>query len=187
MEEKKKAKPAKKPQLWGVMAEFETPQELIAAAEKVRLDGYKKFDAYTPFPVHGLDDAMGIRRTILPWLVLGAGITGCLTAIGLQWFTNTYDYPFLISGKPMFSLPANIPVAFELTVLFSASTAFFGMLALNLLPEWSFPAFKSERFRRASSDRFFIIIMARDARFNEKETTEFFELMDPLSIERIED
>jgi mono/diheme cytochrome c family protein len=156
-------------QLWGVVAEFETPQELMAAAERVRDAGYKRWDCLTPFAVHGLDDAMGVRPTILPWLTLGAGLSGLTIATLLQWWTNSVDYPFLISGKPLFSLPANIPVMFELTVLLSAFTTFLGMLALNLLPQWYHPLFRRVRHQRFSDDRFGVVIEAADPRFQREQ------------------
>ncbi len=156
--------------LVGLLAEFPTPEGLVAAAEQVRDEGYRRIDAFAPFPVHGLDEALAIRPTILPWVVLGAGLTGVVAALAGQWWTNTIDYPFLISGKPLFSLPANIPVTFEVIILFSAFTAFFGMLALNGLPRFVQPVFQSERFRRATTDRFFLLIEAADSRFAAEKT-----------------
>ncbi len=123
--------------LRGILAEFADPDTLVSAARSVREAGLKRWDSHSPFPVHGIDGAMGIRPTILPWLVLGAGITGALVALLMQWWTNTVDYPMNISGKPLFSLPANIPVTFELIILFSALTAFFGVLVLNGLPRFN--------------------------------------------------
>src|SRR6185436_16744213 len=108
--------PEGKTVLHGLLAEYETPKGLIAAAEKVRNAGFKNWDTFTPFPVHGIDAAMGTKATILPWLILGGGLTGCLTAVTFQWWANAVDYPFKISGKPFWSLPANIPITFELTV-----------------------------------------------------------------------
>ncbi len=116
--------------------------------------------------MHGLNDAMGIRTTRLPLVVLGGGLIGGGLALLMQWWMNGVDYKFLISGKPLFGLPANIPIFFELTVLFSALGAFLGMLAFNLLPEYHHPLFSSERFRRATQDRFFISIEARDPKFD---------------------
>ncbi|MEZ6044981.1 MAG: DUF3341 domain-containing protein [Planctomycetaceae bacterium] len=124
-------------------------------------------DAHTPFPLHGLDKAMGVKPTLLPFIVLGAGITGVATALALQWFTNAFDYRFSISGKPFFSLPSSIPVTFELMVLFSAFAALFGMLALNKLPKFANALFHKERFLRVTSDRFFIVIEASDPSYNE--------------------
>jgi mono/diheme cytochrome c family protein len=153
-------------QLWGVVAEYRTPKELMAASRKVRDAGFKRWDTITPFPVHGIDEAMGIKPTILPWFTLAAGLTGLTTGVLLQWYTNAYDYPYLISGKPQFSLPANIPVMFELTILFSAFTTLFAMLGLNLLPEFFHPIFRHPRMPRFASDRFAVVIEARDKAFD---------------------
>ncbi len=158
-----------------VLGRFETATALKAAAEKVREEGYRKWDAHSPFPIHGMERAMGIRPTILPWLVFGAGVTGAAVAMLLQWWTNAIDYPFIISGKPFFSVPANIPVAFELIILFSALTAFGGALVLNQLPQFQHPVFESDEFRRATSDRFFISIEAGDPKFDEAKTVAFLE------------
>ena len=130
---------ARDAELFGYLVEFDKVDELLVGAAAVRDAGYTQWDAHTPFVIHGLDAAMGIKPTKLPFLVFGAGLTGCAAGIGLQWFTNAYDYPFLISGKPIFSLPANIPVAFEMTILFSAISALVGMLAFNGLPQLSHP------------------------------------------------
>jgi hypothetical protein len=156
--------------LLGYLAEFDDPHLLLHACERVRDAHYRRWDAHTPFPVHGLNDAMGLRGTLLPWLVLGGGLTGLVLALLMQWWMNAVDYPFLISGKPYFSLPAFIPVVFELTVLLSAFTAFFGMLLLAGLPRFWHPVFLSERFKRASDDHFFISIEAHDRRFDAEET-----------------
>jgi hypothetical protein len=157
----------------GILVEFPGPERLKSAAKEVRAAGYRKWDCFSPFPVHGLDRAMGIRRTILPVAAFKGGLVGALLAVGLQWFTNAYDYPFLISGKPYFSLPANIPVAFELTVLLAAFGAFFGMLLLNGLPQFFHPVFTSDRFRRATADRFFVFLDAKDREFRLQASTEF--------------
>ncbi len=175
------------PRLFGLLAEFHSPDALLRAAERVRDAGYKRWDSHTPHPVHGLDDAMGVRPTILPWLALGGGVTGLAVALGLQWFTNAFNYPFIISGKPFFSLPANIPVMFELTVLFTAVGVFAWMLALNGLPRWHHPVFASERFQRATTDRYFIVIEARDPKFNEQETRELLESSGAVAVETLED
>lgn len=170
---------------FGILAEFENIDTLVAACEKVRDSGYKKWEAYTPFPVHGLDTAMGHLPTKLPWLVLACGLTGMFAGIFLVWWTNgnapsnellyvdTTDlpyalqsYPFQISGKPYFSLPGNIPPIFEMTILFSAFGAVFGMLGSNLLPRYSHPVFESPRFDRATQDRFFIAVDSTDPSYN---------------------
>jgi len=173
--------------LWGYLVEFEGVPPLLEAAEKVRDAGYRKWDCHTPFPVHGLNDAMGVRPTRLPWLVLGAGITGATVGLAMQYWTNAVDYPFLISGKPLFSLPANIPVSFELTILFSAVTAFLGMLVLNNLPEWYHALFHSPRFRRATADRFYISIEARDPRFDAEATRAFLESLGGSPVEEVKE
>ncbi len=172
---------------YGYLAHYSNTTDLVDACEKVRDAGYSKWDAYSPFPVHGIDPAMGIKPTILPWLVLGGGLTGCSGAILMQWWMNAIDYPYLISGKPLWSIPANIPVAFELTILLSALTAFFGVLALNNLPDWFHPLFRSDRFARVTDDGFFIAIEAKDPRFDETETRLLLEGTKPVGLEMVED
>lgn len=174
-------------ELYGLLAEFETSGELLAAAERVREAGYSRWDCFSPFPVHGLDRAMGLRDTRLPWVVLLGGIGGCAAALLLQWWTNAVNYPFMISGKPLFSLPANIPIAFELTVLFSALTAFAAMFMFNRLPQFYHPAFKNARFRKVTDDRFFIAIETSDPRFDETRTTELLRSTGSARIERLVD
>ena len=173
--------------LFGYLVEFDTPGEVLDAAAKVRDAGYSRWDAHTPFPVHGLDAAMGLKSTILPWLVLGGGLTGCAVGLALQWWTNAFNYPMSISGKPLWSIPANIPVTFELTILLSAFGAFLGMLILNGFPTWYHPVFKSNRFRRVTQDRFFISVEAKDPIFDEGRTEEFLRTLGGRSIERLED
>lgn len=173
--------------IYGLLAEFEKVEDLLAGAEKVRDGGYTKWDAHTPFPVHGLDDAMGLRATRLPYLVFGAGVTGLAAGLGLQWFTNAFDYKLIISGKPFFGIPANIPVAFEVTVLLSALTAFVGMLALNDLPLWYHSLFKSDRFRRVTADRFFISVEAKDPKFDAAATRTLLESLKGAVVEEVEE
>jgi hypothetical protein len=173
--------------LWGLLAEFTSVEDLLRAAEQVRDAGFRRWDAHTPFPVHGLNDAMGIRMTRLPLIVLGGGLAGGALAILMQWWMNAVDYKYLISGKPYFGLPANIPIMFELTVLFSAFGAFLGMLAFNLLPEYHCPIFRSERFARATQDRFFISIEARDPKFEAARVQEFLECLGSTQVEKVEE
>jgi hypothetical protein len=175
------------PRLWGLLAEFDSVENLLRAAEQVRDAGFRHWDAHTPFPVHGLNDAMGIRPTRLPLFVLGGGLTGAALALLMQWWMNAVDYKFIISGKPLFGVPANIPIMFELTVLFSAFGAFLGMLAFNRLPEFHCPLFRSERFQRATQDRFFISIEARDPRFDAARVQEFLECLGSIQVEQVED
>lgn len=169
--------------LAGLLAEFEGPEPLRQAAQRVRDLGYNHWDVYSPYPLHGIERAMGIRPTVLPWLVLVFGVAGCATALLMQWWMNARDYPLLISGKPLWSLPANIPIAFELIVLFAAAAAFLGVLGLNRLPQFWHPVFSSPRFRRATTDGFFLGIEARDPRFHATSTRELLESLGARSVE----
>ena len=162
--------------LWGLLAEFASPQDLVRAAARVRDAGYTKWDAHTPFPVHGLDGAMGIRTTRLPFFVLGAGMIGTTTGLVMQYWMNAVDYRLIISGKPFNSLPADIPVTFELTVLLASLTAFIGMLVLNSLPRFNHPLFRNGAFRRATTDAFFLAIEATDPRFDREKTEQLLVL-----------
>jgi len=173
-------------ELHGLVASFDKIDEFLAAVAKVRDAGFAKWDTHTPFVVHGLDSAMGIKPTKLPFLVFGAGLTGCTLGIALQWFTNVFDYPYLISGKPIFSLPANIPVAFEMTILFAAISALLGMLAFNRLPQLSHPLHSSRLMKRATDDRFLISIEAADPNFDPIKTLELLESLEPLQVEAVE-
>jgi hypothetical protein len=155
---------------WGVIAEFRSADELVAGAAKVREAGFTKWDAHAPFAVHGLDDAMGIKPTILPWIVLGAGVTGCVAGYVMQWWMNGVDYKIIVGGKPFNSIPSDIPVIFEVTVLLASLTAFFAMLGLNRLPELAHPLFRNASFRRATSHAFFISVEAQDPRFDAEGT-----------------
>ena len=149
----------------GIVAEYTSVDTLLDACRRVREAGYVKTDAFTPFPVHGIDKALGIKPTVLPWIVLACGLTGTVTALVMQIWMNAIDYPYIISGKPYISLPAFMPVAFELTVLFASFGAFFGMWALNGLPKFSNPVFTDPRFDRATDDRFFLYIDSKDKEF----------------------
>ena len=158
----------------GTVAEFTTVHSLLEACERVRDEGYKKTDAFAPFPVHGIDKALGIKPTILPWIVLVCGLTGTATALSMQIWMNAIDYPYIISGKPYISLPAFIPVAFELTILFSAFGTFFGMWILNGLPKFSNPMFTDPRFDRVTDDRFFLYIDAKDPKYSQSGVEKLF-------------
>lgn len=175
------------PALYGYIVEFDKVDELLVAARQVRDKGFTRWDAHTPFVIHGLDAAMGIKKTILPYIVFLAGATGTAAGILLQWWTNAVDYPFLISGKPYFSLPANIPIAFETTILFAAISTLVGMLALNGLPQLSHPLFGNRAFKRVTDDRFFISIEAVDPLFDRAATRELLESIAGRPVEEIED
>ncbi|MFT4703713.1 MAG: hypothetical protein ACI81R_001405 [Bradymonadia bacterium] len=151
---------------WGLLAEYNTPAELYQACEEIRDAGFQKWDAHTPFPVHGLDKAMGLPLSFLPWLVLVVGLSGTASAVALQYYVHSIAYTLVISGKPFFALPAYVPIIFELSILFSAGAAVFGMLAINRLPMWNHPLFTSRRFERVTDDRFFISIESSDPKFD---------------------
>ena len=188
----------REPRFFGYLAEYETPGELMHAAEVVRDAGFEKWDCMTPFPVHGLDNAMGLKKTILPWVVLGGGLTGLTIAILLQWYVNSpytqssalyvlSGYPLNISGKPYWSVPPNVPVYFELTVLLSALTTFFSVWGLNRLPRFHHPVFNVARFRRVTDDKFFLMIEATDLKFDMKKSLVLLEGTQPTAIEEIRD
>jgi Protein of unknown function (DUF3341) len=168
--------------LFGVMAEFETPEQLLAAARKARDAGYKNIDAYTPFPIEGLAHAIGFHWTAVPLITLIGGIGGGLTGFGLQYWCSAISYPINIGGRPLNSWPAFIPVTFELTVLGAALFSVIGMLALNKLPQPYHPVFNVERFAEASTDRFFLLIEARDRKFN---VTDVAKLMQEVSAKHV--
>ncbi|MBE7517189.1 MAG: DUF3341 domain-containing protein [Chloracidobacterium sp.] len=157
------------------MAEFDTPTQLVDAARAVRDAGYTKTDAFSPYPIHEIDEALGVKRSILPYLIFAGGVTGLLTALGLVYFVHVIDYPIIVGGRPHFSLPAFIPVMFELTILFSAGVAVFGMLFLNGLPSPYHPVFNIPRFALASREKFFLVIEAKDSSYDYDETRKFME------------
>jgi mono/diheme cytochrome c family protein len=169
--------------LYGLLAEYDTPGELVEAARKVRDAGYTEFDCYSPFPVHGIDEAMGIKRTILPVLVFGGGFVGLCLGLLLQWWCNAYNWPWNISGKPSWSIPANIPIAFETTILLSVFTTFFGMWILNKLPQVWHPFFRLDRFARVSDDAFLLGIEAKDKRFDAEATRKLLEGAGAIAVE----
>ena len=179
--------PPEERRLWGLAVEFDSVDAILAAAERIRDAGFTRWDVHTPFPVHGLNDAMGIKHTKLPLVVLGAGITGAGLGILMQWWMNAVDYRLIVSGKPFFSLPANIPVMFELTILLSALAAFIGMLAFNSLPMFYHPIFRAKAFQRVTSDRFVVVIETSDPKFHERDTTAFLESLGGSDVERVED
>jgi Protein of unknown function (DUF3341) len=167
------------------MAEFETPAALVEAATKARLAGYRRMDAYSPIPIEELDEALDLRRTRLPLLVLLGGIIGGIGGFGLQVWVSAVAYPMNIGGRPLISWPQFIPVMFETTVLGAALTAFFGMWALNKLPQPYHPVFNVDAFSRASSDRFFLVIETADPRFDRSATWRFLETMHPVGVSEV--
>ncbi len=172
--------------VYGLLVEFESAEGLLSAAERVRDAGYRRWDCHSPLPLHGMDDAMGLRGTRLSEVVLVCGLTGLGLALLMQWWMNAENYPVMIGGKPIFSLPSDIPIVFELTVLFSALAAFLSMLVLNRLPEWSHPLLSHPRFLRATTDRFFIVIEARDPKFDPRATRAFLDTLGGVAVEEVE-
>jgi mono/diheme cytochrome c family protein len=171
--------------LFGVLAEYDTPGELVEAARKVRDAGYTEFDCYSPFPVHGIDEAMGIKRTILPVLIFAGGFTGTCGGLLLQWWCNAYNWPWNISGKPAWSIPANVPIAFESTILIAVFTSFFGMWILNKLPQVWHPFFRNERFNHVTDDAFLLGIEARDRRFDAEATPKLLKDAGAIGVEDV--
>ena len=167
----------------GVLARFNSPGDLMHAAEKVRDAGYRKFDCHSPFPIHGMDAAMGLGPSKLGWVVAFCGLCGCLTGLFMQWWINVEAYSLNISNKPIFALQAFIPVTFELTILFSAFGAVFGMFAFNLLPRAHHPVFYSDQIHAAGDDGFFVSIEAEDPLFDDKQTASFLEDIHGTNVE----
>jgi hypothetical protein len=171
---------------YGILAEFATPADLYHACERVRDAGFTRWDAHSPFPIHGLDGAMGLRRSPLPWIVLGMGLLGAALGFALQWWVHASAYPLVISGKPYFAWPAYVPITFEVAVLFGSLGAVFGMLGLNRLPMHHHPLFRSRVFERASDDAFFISIESWDRRFDLSATRTLLESLGARSVEVLE-
>ena len=172
--------------LYGLVAEFEQVEQLEAAADAAREAGYRTMDAYTPYPVEGLDERLGMSPTRLGWIVLAAGITGALAGFFMQWYANVVFYPLNIGGKPLNSWPNFIVITFEVTVLLSAFTAGLFMLGRNGLPRPYHPIFNTPNFEAATRDRFFLCIESRDDRFDPDETRAFLEAQGPLAVSEVE-
>jgi hypothetical protein len=173
--------------IYGLMAEFDTPTQLVEAAAKVRDAGYTKTDAFSPFPIHEMDEALGIKRSILPWIVFGGGVAGLFAGMGLQYFVHVLDYPILVGGRPFFSLPAFIPAAYEMTILLAAFGAVFGMIALNGLPQPYHPVFNVERFALATREKFFLLIESKDDKYDYEDTRKFMQSLNPQEVFDVEE
>ncbi len=175
--------------VYGYLAEFKSASALYKGAEKVRDAGFKKWDCYSPYPIHGLDGAMGIKRSILPWFVFFGGMMGCITAFALAYSTQVVIYPTIVQAKPanIFTVPAFFPIMFELTILFAGFTVLFGLLALIQLPRLNHPLFASKQFHRATDDSFFIAIEARDPKFSPNETRDMLSAIGGSNIELVEE
>lgn len=170
--------------LHGMAAEFGSAKELYHAAEKMRDAGYRYWDVFSPFPIHGMDEAMGLKRSLLSKFVFVGGITGTTIACLLTFYPSTIEYPLIVAGKPVnfFTIPAFFPIMFELTILLSAFTATFGMLIMNGLPRWHHPMFNWDRFKKVTEDGFFLAIEARDPKFSENSARDMLEKLGGTNI-----
>ena len=171
----------------GLLAEYATPGELMRAAEKFRDAGYRRWDVYTPFPVHGMDQAMGLGNSKVGWFTFLGGLTGYTSGMIMIWWMNAFDYPLAVGGKPLFSPIYSFPVAYECTILLGAFGSLGGMLLLNQLPRWYHPLFTSDRFKRVTHDRFFIAIEATDPKFSEVDTRRLLEGAGSKHVEEVRD
>ena len=170
---------------YGLMAEFDEVNAAIVAAQNAYGAGYRKMDAYAPFPVEELSEAVGFHKNGVALVCLVGGLLGCTGAFILQWWINTISYPVNIAGRPLNSWPSFIIVTFEMTILFSGLSAVFGMLALNGLPMPYHPVFNVPQFDRASKDRFFLVIFSSDKNYDAMRTRQFLESLSPISIAEV--
>ena len=171
------------PQVYGLVAEYDDPDQLLDAARTTYDAGYREVEAYSPFPIHGLAESLGFTKTAVPFFTLVAGITGACAGFGMQVFATVYHYPYDIGGRPLYSWPSYIPITFEMMILFAAFSAGLSMLALNGLPRPYHSIFNAKNFERATSDRFFLCIESADDHYDETATKQFLEDLDPKPIE----
>jgi hypothetical protein len=175
------------PKLYGLLAEFDSATAIVAAARTARDAGYVKVDAYTPFPIHELDDALRLPRTKLPWIVLGGGLTGMLAGFALQYWASAIAYPINVGGRPYASWPAFVVPAYETTILFASITAVVAMIVLNGLPQPYHPIFNAPAISSASADRFFLCIETADPKFDGAATRKFLQGLQPLEVSDVVD
>lgn len=171
--------------IFGILAEFDSPGHLLSACQGVRDAGYTEWDAHSPFPVHGLEGAMGLKRSRVPWFVLVLGLSGAAAGMLMQWWVSAVAYPLTISGKPLFSWPAFVPIMFECGVLGGALGAFAGFLLLSRLPRHHHELFRSVRFERVTDDKFFISIEGHDPRFQPDETEQLLKELGATAVEQV--
>lgn len=171
---------------YGIMAEFAQPEQLLAATRAAYKAGYRKMEAYTPYAVKGVAEALGFTKTRVPLIVLLGGIAGALTAYGMQWYSAVVDYPVNVGGRPLHSWPAFVPITFELTVLFAAIAGLIGMLWLNGLPKPYHPVFNAPQFKLASQTRFFLCIEANDPLYRANDVRQFLSEQTPISVVEVE-
>jgi hypothetical protein len=172
---------------YGLLAEFVTPAEILHAAERVRDAGFRRWDVFTPFPVHGMNQAMGLKNSKVGWFAFLGGVTGYTTGMVMIWWMNGFDYAIPVGGKPMFSPFAAFPPSYELTILFGSFGAILGMLFLNRLPRLHHPLLKNGRFAQATHDRFYIVIESSDPKFSPDQTRELLEKSGSKYLELVEE
>lgn len=170
---------------FGLLAEYANPGKLMKATKLVNRAGYTKFDAHSPFPIHGMDEAMGLKESKLGWIVLSHALAGFGGGIALQVWAASIAYPINIGGRPFANIPAFVPVTFELTILLSAFAAVFGMLFLNNMPKHHHSLFNSTNFGRVTDDKFFICIESEDGMYSEEETKKFLEETGAVRVEKV--
>jgi hypothetical protein len=179
-------KSSRMPRLYGLLAEFDSPERLLQAARAARLAGYHRMDGYSPFPVDGLAEALGFRFNLLPWLVLGGGATGACGGYFMQWFASVVSYPINVGGRPLNSWPSFVPITFELGVLFASLTALIGMASLCGLPRPYHPVFNAPEFSLETQGKFFLCIQADDPRFDISETRQFVTRLGARGVTEVE-
>lgn len=172
---------------YAIMAEFDTPGELMRAAENVRDAGFRKWDVFSPYPVHGMDQAMGMKDSKVGYIAFTGGVLGYASGMLMIWFLNAVDYPIIVGGKPMFSPFGAFPPSYELTILFGAFGALFGMLFLNKLPRLHHPLLKNKRFALATHDKYYVVIEATDPKYSESDTRKLLEDAGSKHIELVEE
>ncbi len=172
---------------YGLLAEFDHVADILHAAAKVRDGGFKRWDVYTPFPVHGMDEAMGLGNSKVGWFTFIGGVTGLSLGMLMMWWMNNYDYGLVVGGKPMYSPIFSFPVAYECTILLGAFGSLGGMFILNRLPRFYHPLFSSNRFKNVTHDKYFLCIESTDPRFNDAETRQLLESLGSKHIEEVKD
>jgi len=178
---------AETPRIYGLMAEFNTPGELLRAAEKVRAEGYNRWDVFSPFPIHGIDKVMGLKNSLVGWVALGGGAFMFLNVAGLIWFANAFDYPLMVGGKPMFSIPMTFVPSYIMLIMGGAVGALIGMLGINQLPRLHHPLLAKKRFAQASRDKFIMVIGAEDEKFCTTATKQLLESLGGANVDIVED
>jgi len=173
--------------VYGLMAEFDSPGALLRAAEKMGVSSYRKWDCFTPFPIHGLDKVMGYRNSLVGWVALAGGAFMFLNIVGLIWFANYFDYPVMVGGKPLFSPPMTFVPAYIMMIMGAAFGALLGMFGLNQLPRLHHPLLFKKRFESVSRDKFVIVIGANDEKFCVTETKKMLESLGAANVEIVED